>query len=102
VSQIRDSGRQQYSAVEAEVQDYVDVVVGGAALEVVFPSARTLYAWAGYESAVQVVCEGSGGGFCWKRQWPRSDLTRVLRSGVEHDPEMRRGPKEEIVPEGYR
>jgi len=34
VSQIRDSGRQQYSAVEAGVQDYVDAVVGGYEIRV--------------------------------------------------------------------
>lgn len=98
----RDSGLHQYSAVEAGLSDYVDAVVGGMAVEVVLPSGITVYATQGYESAVKVAAEGPGGGYIWSRQWPRRDWRDYLRRALEYDPEIRRGPAQEIFPEDYR
>lgn len=98
----RDSGLYRFSAVEAGIRDYVEAVVGGMAVEIVHESGITVYARNGYETAVKVAAEGAGGGYIWSRQWTRNDWRDYLRRVMDYDPQIRRGPAQEIFPEDYQ
>jgi len=97
----RDSGLHHYEDTRAGVRDYVDCVIGGMAVEVLQDGGGTVYATSGRESDVYAVAEGPGGGFTWERDWSRQEYHRYLTIQAKHNPQIRRGPRSEVFPEGY-
>jgi hypothetical protein len=99
----RDSGRHRYADVPAGVSDYITAAIGGMGVELHTDSGMTVYFRESYaEADLHVVAEGPGGGYCWTREWSRQRAREYLRVQCKENPELRRGPVADVVPEEYR
>ena len=94
---IRDRGRQQLSAIDADLSTLVDTVFDGAGIQVelTYGKCRAVRLKPGVAA---VMVHGPGGGYCWERQWPKKRLRSFLTAATPDDPQVRRAAPAEVWP----
>lgn len=95
--QIRDSGRNRLSTIDASLSDLASAVFDGAGIEVEL-TYGTLRAVRLKPGVAAVMVYGRGGGYCWERQWPRKRLLSLLKAATPEDPLVRRAAPQEVWP----
>jgi len=100
--QTRDGSWHALADVRASIEQYVDLAMGGRCIGIRAGSGA-LYAHASRgDGDVMVLRFGRGGGFCWERQWPRRDLERYAETMADHEPDVCRGDREDILPRRHQ
>lgn len=96
----RDSDWQRLSTVDATLTDYVrSVFVDGVAIGVELGYGR-LYAIRLKEDVANTLRYGAGGGFVGEAEMSRARLDSFIKKTVPADPDVRRGPIQEVWPLG--
>lgn len=93
--EIRDSGRNRLSTINAELSDLTGAVFDGAGIEVelTYGKCRAVRLKPGVAA---VMVQGEGGGYCWDRQWSKKRLAAFLDATTPDDPLVRRAAPAEV------
>ena len=83
----RDAGWVHISDVQAGLGDFLEDMTHGARLDIDLPYGTLRVER--YGASYETILLGSGGGFCWSREWKRQQIQRYVSNTVA-DPMVRK------------